>query len=110
MEKSSGVTSSYVINSFLVIWVLMSWIGSKSLFFTPTETLGVAPSKFNFGVTALCRSSLSNILLQGGINEKGGRWSVLSDLIPEPFSPHLMLPKTESSEIDPNSYGVSKRR
>jgi len=32
------------------------------------EILGVAPSKFIFGVTALCRSSLSDILLQDGTN------------------------------------------
>jgi hypothetical protein len=40
VEKSSGVTSSYVINSFLVIWVLMSWMGSKSLFFIIGKFLG----------------------------------------------------------------------
>ena len=74
------------------------------------ETLGVAPSKFIFGVTALCRSTLSDTLLQGGIDERGGQWGVLSDLIPEPFSLHLTLPKIESFEIDPNSYVGNKRR
>ncbi len=44
LGKSSGITSSYVINSFLVIWVLMSWMGSKSLFFTSRHQTGdVAP-------------------------------------------------------------------
>jgi hypothetical protein len=66
------------------------------------EILEVAPSKFIFGVKALCRSYPSDILLQGGLNERGGRWGVLAGLIPEPFSLHLMLQKTESFEIDSN--------
>ena len=62
--------------------------------------LEVAPSKFIFGVTTLYRSSPSDTLLQGGLNEKGGRWGVLFGLILEPFSLHLMLQKTKSFEID----------
>jgi hypothetical protein len=33
-------TSSYVINSFLVIWILMSWMGLIFLFFTIDKFLG----------------------------------------------------------------------
>ena len=49
-----------------VFSIMDSLVIRQSRVFFTKETLGVAPSKFNFGLTAPCRSGPSDILLRDG--------------------------------------------
>ncbi len=74
------------------------------------ETLGVAPSKFIFGLTTPCRSAPSDTPLRGGTNQPGDRRGGLCELRVGPFFLHPPLQKRGSFERDPNSYDGSRRR